>query len=125
MLTSKKGYKLITLTNSSDAGIAAQLKNANLSEYFDGSLTVQTLEIFKPDLKVYEWAQQQMNVAPEDAMLIAAHAWDIAGADKAGWQTAYILRPGKALYPLANKPDLTGGDLLEIVDKIEAITPSR
>ncbi|WP_236559707.1 haloacid dehalogenase type II [Colwellia sp. 20A7] len=113
------GYTLITLTNSSDAGIAAQLKNAKLAEYFDGSLTVQNLQTFKPDLKVYQWAQEQMNVAPEDAMLIAAHAWDIAGAEKAGWSTAFILRPGKALYPLAGKPDLTGKDLLEIVDQLE------
>lgn len=114
------GYTMITLTNSSDAGIAAQLKNAKLAEYFDGSLTVQNLETFKPDLKVYQWAQKQMNVAPEDAMLIAAHAWDIAGAEKAGWRTGFILRPGKALYPLAGKPDLTGKDLLAIVDQLEA-----
>jgi len=114
-----KGYTMITLTNSSDAGIAAQLKNANLAQYFDGSLTVQNLETFKPDLKVYDWARKEMKVAPEDAMLIAAHAWDIAGADKAGWKTAYILRPGKALYPLADKPDLTGKDLIEIADQLK------
>jgi 2-haloacid dehalogenase len=113
------GYTMITLTNSSDAGIAAQLKNSDLAQYFDGSLTVQNLSIFKPDLRVYEWAQQQMKVAPEDAMLIAAHAWDIAGADKAGWKTAFILRPGKALYPLADKPDLTGKDLIEIANQLE------
>jgi 2-haloacid dehalogenase len=118
------GYTMITLTNSSDAGIAAQLKNSNLAEYFDGSLTVQNLKTFKPDLKVYQWAQKQMNVAPEDAMLIAAHAWDIAGAEKAGWRTGFILRPGKALYPLAGKPDLTGKDLIEIANQL-ATTASK
>jgi 2-haloacid dehalogenase len=45
------GYTMITLTNSSDAGIAAQLKNSDLAQYFDGSLTVQNLQTFKPDLK--------------------------------------------------------------------------
>jgi len=114
------GYKLITLTNSSDAGIAAQLKNSNLAQYFDGSLTVQNLETFKPDLKVYEWAQKEMNVAPEDAMLIAAHAWDIAGAQQVGWKTGFIIRPGKALYPLSGKPSLTGKDLIEIAEQLEA-----
>lgn len=114
------GYKMITLTNSSDAGIAAQLKNSNLAQYFDGSLTVQNLETFKPDLKVYEWAQKEMNVAPEDAMLIAAHAWDIAGAEQVGWKTGFIIRPGKALYPLSGKPSLTGKDLIEIAEQLEA-----
>jgi 2-haloacid dehalogenase len=112
------GYTMITLTNSSDAGIAAQLKNAMLKEYFDGSLTVQNLRTFKPDLSVYKWAQKQMKVAPEDSMLIAAHAWDLAGADKAGWQTAFIMRPGKALYPLAEKPDYIGKDLIEIANQL-------
>ncbi|TYK67448.1 haloacid dehalogenase type II [Colwellia echini] len=116
------GYTLITLTNSSDAGIAAQLKNAQLAEYFDGSLTVQTLQIFKPDLRVYQWAQQTMNIKPEEAMLVAAHAWDIAGAERAGWQTAFIMRPGKAPYPLAEKPNLIGTNLLEVIDELEAIT---
>tara|TARA_R110001583_G_scaffold18667_2_gene74024 strand:- start:2354 stop:3133 length:780 start_codon:yes stop_codon:yes gene_type:complete len=114
------GYTMITLTNSSDAGIAAQLKNANLAQYFDGSLTVQNLRTFKPDLKVYEWAQKEMNIAPEDAMLIAAHAWDIAGADKAGWKTGFIMRPGKALYPLAEKPDLIGQDLIDLANQLQA-----
>ncbi|MEL0630786.1 hypothetical protein [Psychromonas aquatilis] len=42
---------MIILTNSSDVGITAQLKNSNLAQYFDGSLTLKT---FKPDLKVYD-----------------------------------------------------------------------
>ncbi|MCY7295514.1 haloacid dehalogenase type II [Alteromonas sp. a30] len=113
--------KMITLTNSSDAGIAAQLKNADLTTYFDGSLTVQQLQTFKPDLRVYHWATEQMQIKPEEAMLIAAHAWDIAGADKAGWQTAFIQRPGKATYPLADKPDLTGNTLIEIANQLKAM----
>lgn len=119
------GYTLITLTNSSDAGIAAQLKNANLAQYFDGSLTVQNLATFKPDLKVYHWAQQQMNIAPQDAMLIAAHAWDIAGAEKAGWKTGFIMRPGKALYPLFGVPDIIGRDLIELVEQLELKTSAE
>lgn len=115
------GVKMITLTNSSDAGIAAQLKNADLTAYFDGSLTVQQLQTFKPDLRVYNWATEQMQIEPEDAMLIAAHAWDIAGADKAGWQTAFIQRPGKAFYPLGDKPDLVGKTLIEIANQLKAM----
>jgi len=119
------GYTLITLTNSSDAGIAAQLKNAHLAEYFDGSLTVQNLETFKPDLRVYNWAQKEMKIEPQQAMLIAAHPWDIAGAEKAGWKTGFIARPGKALYPLAGKPDVIGADLIELVKQLERQTATK
>ena len=86
------------------------------------SLTVQNLGIFKPDLKVYEWAQKEMNVAPEDAMLIAAHAWDIAGADKAGWKTAFYSTSRKKHFThLQKKPDLTGKDLIEIANPVREV----
>ena len=112
------GIKLVTLTNSSDAGIASQLKNAKLTEYFDGALTVQELQIFKPDLRVYEWALKQMNVEAGDAMLIAAHGWDVAGAAKAGMQTGFIERPGMFQFELVEKADYSAPDLLQLANKI-------
>jgi 2-haloacid dehalogenase len=112
------GIKLITLTNSSDAGIASQLKNAKLTEYFEGSLTVQHLQVFKPDLRVYKWALEQMNVDAGDAMLIAAHTWDIAGAAKVGMQTGFIARPGKYEFELVDKADYAAPDLIQLADKI-------
>ncbi|GGW79853.1 hypothetical protein GCM10007391_10840 [Alteromonas halophila] len=52
-----------------------------------------------------------MGVEPQEALLVAAHGWDIAGAKQAGWQAAFISRPGKVLYPLALKPDYNISDL--------------
>jgi 2-haloacid dehalogenase len=52
--------------------------------------------------------------------LIAAHAWDVAGARHAGCAAAFVARPGKSLDPLADAPDLVGADLAEVADKIIA-----
>ena len=43
--------------------------------------------------------------------MVAAHAWDLAGAQQLGLQTAFIKRPGTALYPNVTKPDYVVGDL--------------
>ena len=51
-------------------------------------------------------------------MLVAAHGWDIAGAKQAGWQAAFIARPGKVLYPLAIAPDTVVGGLDELVTQL-------
>jgi len=51
-------------------------------------------------------------------MLVAAHGWDIAGAKQAGWQAAFIARPGKVLYPLALKPDTVVSGLHELVAQL-------
>ncbi len=112
------GAMLVTLTNSSDAGIASQLNNAKLTEFFDGSLTVESLKVFKPDLRVYEWALAEMDVKPENAMLIAAHSWDIAGASKAGMQTAFIERDGQYQFELVDKADYSAPDLIKLADQI-------
>ncbi|MDB2387069.1 haloacid dehalogenase type II [Shewanella sp.] len=117
------GIKLVTLTNSSDAGIKSQLLNAKLTPYFDDSLTVQTLQIFKPDLRVYQWALKEMDVDAPQSMLVAAHAWDIAGAAKAGMQTAFIQRPGKHQLPLFGQADYTATDLITLAAQVCATTP--
>ena len=110
-----KGYKLVSLTNSSNQGVYTQFKNADLLSYFDERLSVEDINLYKPDTRTYEWAIEKMGIAAEDAMLVAAHGWDIAGAKQAGWQAAFIARPGKVLYPLAIAPDTVVSGLDELV----------
>jgi len=46
-------------------------------------------------------------------MMVAAHAWDVTGAQWAGMQTTFVKRTGKATFPLAPEPDLQVNDLRE------------
>ncbi|HEV2121771.1 MAG TPA: haloacid dehalogenase type II, partial [Chloroflexota bacterium] len=57
----------------------------------------------------------------ENVRLIAAHAWDIAGATQAGCAAAFVARPGKVLDPLFLAPDIVGDDLREVAERILAI----
>ncbi|GAC34885.1 2-haloacid dehalogenase [Paraglaciecola polaris LMG 21857] len=111
-----QGYKIVSLTNSSNKGVETQFKNAGLTEYFDERLSIEDIKVYKPDLRSYAWALKQLQVKPEEALMVAAHGWDVAGAKAAGLQTAFIARPGKALYPLAAKPDYVVKDLTELVE---------
>jgi 2-haloacid dehalogenase len=43
---------------------------------------------------------------------------DVYGAAWAGWQTAFISRPGQQLYPLADKPAIIAPGLSEIANKL-------
>lgn len=113
-----KGYTLVSLTNSSNKGVYTQFHNADLLSFFDQRLSVEDINRYKPDLRTYAWATQKMGIAPKDAMLVAAHGWDIAGAKQAGWQAVFIQRPGKVLYPLALKPDAVIRDLTTLADML-------
>ena len=68
----------------------------------------------------YRMVVHDLGVRPEEAMMVAAHAWDVAGAKKVGLQTAFIARPGTALYLNVAKPDYVVNNLPELVERLRA-----
>ena len=114
----QNGFRLATLTNSPITTLTAQLKYASLTEYFEATLSVDTIKKYKPALETYKWAAEQLSANVSDAILVAAHGWDIAGALQAGLQAAFVERKGQALYSLSPRPQFIGKDLVEIANKI-------
>lgn len=114
------GYQVASLTNSTQEVADKQLQSAGISEYFDKILSVDSVKKLKPAKEAYEFASKSFNVDTGQIRLIAAHAWDIAGALKAGCDAAFIARPGMVLDPLVEDPQIVGPDLADVVDKIIA-----
>jgi len=115
------GYRMASLTNSSNMGVTAQFKNAGLTDLFDERLSIEDVGKYKPDREVYHWASKKLGVPPHECLMIAAHGWDIAGAIWAGWRAAFVARPGQQLYPLAPRPEINEPDLLKVADKLIAL----
>ena len=67
-----------------------------------------------------EMTATRLGVAPADVLLVAAHAWDVAGARAAGCQAAFVARPGKVPDPLAHPPDLVVTDLDDLATRLLA-----
>lgn len=109
------GCRLISLTNSSNQGVKSQFDNAAMLDLFDDRYSVEDISHYKPDPRTYQWALEKAGVEPGEALLVAAHGWDIAGAKTAGLQAAFIQRQGKVLYPLAIAPDYQIKTLTELV----------
>jgi len=114
-----KGYKIVSLTNSSNKGVAAQFEHAGLTQYFEHRYSVEDVQAFKPDARTYEWVLEELGVAPEEVLMVAAHAWDLAGAKAVGLQTAFIQRPGTVLYPLTARPDYVVQNLAQLLDHLK------
>jgi 2-haloacid dehalogenase len=112
------GFRLVTLTNSAPAAVAQQLKNAAIDTYFERAFSVDAVQKFKPAPDVYRLVASELRVEISQLRLVAAHAWDVLGAMRAGCSAAFIARPGKALYPLADKPDVVGPTLREVATAI-------
>lgn len=115
------GLRLATLTNSTDAVATAQLSSAGLVDLFERVLSADTVHRLKPAREPYEMAAREFGVGTAGIRLVAAHAWDVAGALRAGAAAAFVARPGMVLDPLAPVPDIVGGDLDEVADRIISV----
>ena len=114
------GYRLAALTNSTEEVARAQLEHAGIVDRFEQVLSADAVRRLKPAPEPYRFAAERLGVGVGEVRLVAAHAWDVAGATRAGCAAAFVARPGKVLDPLAEPPDVVGADLDEVVDGILA-----
>lgn len=114
------GIRLAALTNSTEEVANIQLSNAGLADRFEQILSADTVERLKPAPEPYRAAAESLGIGVEDIRLVAAHAWDVAGAMRAGCAAAFVARPGMVLDPLAPAPDVVGSDLNEVASLIIA-----
>jgi 2-haloacid dehalogenase len=112
------GLRLAALTNSTEEVARAQLEHAGLIDRFELVLSADAVRRLKPAPEPYRMAAERLGVAVDQVRLIAAHAWDVAGAARAGCATAFVARPGKVLDPLVERPEIIGADLAEVAGAI-------
>ncbi len=114
------GFRLGTLTNSTQQVAEAQMQNAGLIDLFEHVLSADEVKSLKPAAEPYRMAAERFGVPISEVRLVAAHAWDVAGAMSAGCKAAFVARPGMVLDPLQTQPDIVGQDLREVATKIIA-----
>ncbi|HZD80402.1 MAG TPA: haloacid dehalogenase type II [Actinomycetota bacterium] len=103
-----EGVRLLALTNGSERSTRAMLRNAGILDLFSDLLSCDRIRTSKPDPRVYQMAKAR---ARGELWLVAAHAWDVAGATFAGLRTVWVSSVEAtylSAYPL---PDVEADDL--------------
>ena len=69
---------------------------------------------------VYRYVCQELEVAPAECMMVAAHVWDLLGAQNVGFSTALITRWGNPPLPVDGlpQPDLVVDDLHQLAERL-------
>ncbi len=112
------GYQMVTLTNSAPDVLQQQMEYAGLTHFFTALLSIDEIRKYKPASATYQACLKKQEVEAGEAMLIAAHGWDVAGALQAGLQAAFVARKGKTLYPLAPPPQISEDTLIRVAEKL-------
>jgi 2-haloacid dehalogenase len=87
----KTRYIISTLSNASFAGMVHLAKYAKLP--WDCVITAENAQRYKPCAKVYRTAIELLGGTPREALMVAAHNYDLRAAQDAGMRTAFIPRP--------------------------------
>jgi 2-haloacid dehalogenase len=113
------GIAVGVLTNSPTASTRALLDDSGLQ--LDPVIGCDRINAFKPHPDVYGFAISELGLEPNDVWLVAAHWWDVMGAQRAGLCGAWISRTERVRLDHGPAPDLEGADLLEIAERIAAV----
>lgn len=122
---SEAGFRLATLSNSTRDVSESQLEHAGIANFFEKILSANSVKRYKPACEPYEMAAKELDVDVSDIVLVAAHGWDIAGAQHAGCRTAFVARPGKVLDPDGPKPTFYTLSLTALARGCRAIPPAQ
>lgn len=118
----KTRFVLSTLSNGNVALLVDMAKSARLP--WDVILSAELVRAYKPDPEVYRMVPDFLAVAPEEAMMVAAHQNDLRAAAELGFRTAFVMRPLEhgpdAVPDLSADPsfDLVATDLVDLARQL-------
>ncbi|KAI4919261.1 hypothetical protein J4E85_009519 [Alternaria conjuncta] len=89
------GWDVYGVTNGGSETSLAYYHNAGIELDAEHLLSCDAIKIAKPDVRVYENADRHLTERGlakgiEERWFVAAHAWDLIAARKAGFKTAYL-----------------------------------
>ena len=88
------------------AWVVAMARHVGLP--WDCVLTAELFQRYKPAPQIYDGALALLGVAPQRAMMVACHNYDLAAAAARGMRTAFI--PRKEFSPEQTKDQRAQGD---------------
>ncbi len=115
------GVRAITLSHGSPGIAEAGLARGGVTPLVERSLSSEAIRAWKPAREVYLWAAGTCRVAPDRLALVAAHGWDVHGAQRAGLTGAWFPRSERSYPAVYEAPHVSATDLGGAVEGLLAL----
>jgi 2-haloacid dehalogenase len=115
------GVRVVTLTHGSPGVAEAGLARGGITPLVERSLSSEAIRAWKPSREVYLWAAGTCHVTPERMALVAAHGWDVFGAQRAGLTGAWFPRSERTYPAVYEAPHVMAADLGGVVEALLAL----
>lgn len=107
------GYRIAVVTNSAADAARTAIAAAGLDRHVQTVIGADEVGVYKPDPRVYRHAATRLETQPDRICLVAAHAWDILGALRAGWGAAWVAHREQHLLTTVPAPTLRAATLAQ------------
>lgn len=115
------GISVVCLTNGPAESTQNFLKRTTLDRYVDDVISVEDVRMWKPAGNVYAYALRRLGRPAEEVAMVAVHAWDCHGAQRAGFTTGWAGRLESHFPEIFERPDVMGDDLIEVARGLLAL----
>ncbi|MDE2843612.1 MAG: haloacid dehalogenase type II, partial [Chloroflexota bacterium] len=110
-------YKLVALSNG-EQWYLEELLGKNVPVAFDAIISVDQVGAFKPSPGIYRKAVQSLRCEPGEIMMVAAHAFDILGAQACGFRGGYVNRYNLPTEDSEYQPDIVVEDFTGLAEQL-------
>ena len=117
----ESGVRVVTLTHGSPGVAEAGLERGGIRPLVERCLSSEAIRAWKPAREVYLWAAGSCDVVPDRMALVAAHGWDVLGAQRAGLTGAWFPRSERTYPAVYEQPHVAADDLGAAVDALLAL----
>ena len=108
------GIRTAILSNGEPSMLEDAARHAGILDLLDDVLSVESVGVFKPDPRVYQYAADQLGAEPRQVAFMTANAWDAHGAASFGLSVVWVNRFGQPAEKLPGTPAATLGSLTEL-----------
>jgi 2-haloacid dehalogenase len=115
------GVRVVTLSHGSPGVAEAGLERGGIAPLVERCLSSEEIRAWKPAREVYLWAAGSCGVPPGDMALVAAHGWDVMGAQRAGLTGAWFPRAERSYPAVYEPPHVSAPDLRGVVEELLAL----
>jgi 2-haloacid dehalogenase len=114
-----KGYRLFALSNGLADAVQQLLEHAEIDHYFEGVVSVDSLQTFKPNPDVYHHFVETTDSELEQCWLVSSNPFDVIGAVSIGMKAAWLKRSDEVVFdPCEFEPSVIIHSLAELVTEL-------
>jgi 2-haloacid dehalogenase len=100
----EEGHRTVAVSNAGYEETERLLRRSGLDLELERFYSADMARACKPHPALYDLVFRTMFVGPYDCCLVAAHGWDIMGAQSRGMATVYVNRLER-IWPFPNNPE--------------------